>query len=311
MWNCQQVPIRIQLGDKTLLAPQLWLQVREAGLDDESPPASELIPPADTLQSNSQGFLIRSLRITGAQPILRRQNGYLCYVSSQYPRYYIDMRHSFAEYKSKFSAKTRSTINRKIRKYADYCGGEIRWKVYTAVEDVPEFFKLARAVSVMTYQEKLLDAGLPESGKFVLEMEQLARQQRLRGFILFHDAKPVSYLYCPVTPNGVVIYAFLGYDPNYMNFSVGTVLQWLALEHLFEENSFRFFDFTEGQSAHKKLFATHNVQCANVFFLRDNMRNMFLSHMQKATNQFSKITGDIFNQLGIKTTVRRLMRFGK
>jgi len=84
-----------------------------------------------------------------------------------------------------------------------------------------------------------------------------------------------------------------------------------CLAQEFEENSFRFFDFTEGQSAHKKLFATHNVQCANVFFLRDNMRNMFLSHMQKAINQFSKITGDIFNQLGIKTTVRRLMRFGK
>ena len=83
-----------------------------------------------------------------------------------------------------------------------------------------------------------------------------------------------------------MIYAFLGYDPNYMNFSVGTILQWLALEHLFEENSFRFFDFTEGQSAHKKLFATHNVQCANVFFLRDNMRNMFLSHMQRIDGIF-------------------------
>ena len=123
------------------------------------------------------------------------------------------MRQSFAEYKSKFSAKTRSTINRKIRKYADYCGGEIQWKVYKAVGDMAEFFKLARAVSATTYQEKLLDAGLPESEKFFLEMEQLARQQRLRGFVLFHDGRPVSYLYCPVKPSGVVIYAFLGYDP--------------------------------------------------------------------------------------------------
>jgi hypothetical protein len=220
------------------------------------------------------------------------------------------MRQSFAEYKSKFSAKTRSTINRKIRKYADHCGGEIRWKVYTAVEDVPEFFKLARAVSVMTYQEKLLDAGLPESGKFVLEMEQLARQQRLRGFILFHDARPVSYLYCPVTPAGVVIYAFLGYDPSYMNFSVGTVLQWLALEYLFEENSFRFFDFTEGQSAHKKLFATHNVQCANVFFLRGSLRNKVLLHGQRATDYFSRLIGDKLDQLGLKSKVKKMIRFG-
>ena len=310
MWNCQQVPIRIQLGDKTLLSPKLWLQVREAGLGDESPPVSELIPPTDTLQSNSQGFLIRSLRTAGTQPTLRRRNGYLCYVSSQYPRYYIDMRQSFAEYKSKFSAKTRSTINRKIRKYADYCGGEIQWKVYKAVGDMAEFFKLARAVSATTYQEKLLDAGLPESEKFFLEMEQLARQQRLRGFVLFHDSRPVSYLYCPVKPSGVVIYAFLGYDPTYMNFSVGTILQWLALEHLFEENSFRFFDFTEGQSDHKKLFATHSVQCANVFFLRSSLRNRTLLYMQRAMGRLSHLVGNKLDQFGLKSKVKKMMRFG-
>jgi hypothetical protein len=310
MWNYQQVPIKIQLGDKTLLAPQLWLQVREAGLEDEDPPVSELIPPADTLQFNSQGFLIRSLRIAGSHPVLRRRDGYLCYVSSQYARYYIDMRMSFAEYKAKFSAKTRSTINRKIRKYSDYCGSEISWKTYKDAGEMAEFFRLARAVSATTYQEKLLDAGLPGSEKFCLEMEQLARQGRARGFILFHENRPVSYLYCPITKD-VLIYAFLGYDPDYMRFSVGTILQWFALEHLFGEKSFRFFDFTEGQSDHKKLFATHSIQCANVFFLRDNLRNIFLSHTQRSINRFSKITGDILDQLGIKTTVRRLMRFGK
>ena len=140
-------------------------------------------------------------------------------------------------------------------------------------------------------------------------MEQLAEQGYVRGFILFHQDKPVSYLYCPVS-NGVLIYAFLGYDPEYMNYSVGTVLQWLALESLFEENEFRFFDFTEGQSEHKKLFATHSVQCANVFFLRSNLRNKFLLHSQKAFDDFSKSVGDMLHHLGIKTMVKKLIRSG-
>ena len=131
----------------------------------------------------------------------------------------------------------------------------------------------------------------------------------MRGFILFHQDRPVSYLYCPID-NGVLIYAFLGYDPEYMNLSAGTVLQWLALEYLFEERSFRFFDFTEGESEHKKLFATHSVQCANVFFLRSNLRNKFLLHSQKAFDDFSKFAGNALHQLGIKTMVRKLMRFG-
>lgn len=303
------MPIKLQLGDTTLLAPNLWLQVRQVGLDDEDPPVPELVPPADPLQVGSQGFLIRSLRVTGKQPVLKKQGDYLCYVSSRYLRYYIDMRMSFAEYKAKFSSKTRSTITRKIRKYTDYCGGEISWRVYKDVGEMPEFFRLARAVSETTYQEKLLDAGLPDSDRFIIEMEQLAGQGRVRGFILFHENRPVSYLYCPVI-DGIVIYAFLGYDPDYMSFSVGTILQWLALEHLFTENLFRFFDFTEGQSDHKRFFATDNIQCANVFFLRCSLRNMALLQTQRAMGHFSQLIGDKLDQLGLKSKVKKMMRFG-
>jgi CelD/BcsL family acetyltransferase involved in cellulose biosynthesis len=309
MWEYRQVPIKLQLGDKTLFEPKLWLQIKEAGLGEENPPVAMLAPPRDALLPESQGFLIRSLPVSGVQPSLSRQNGYLCYVSSQYLRYYIDMRQPFEEYKSKFSSKTRSTLNRKIRKFTEYCGGEIHWKVYRAPEEMVEFFRLARVVSEKTYQEKLLDAGLPGSKEFFGEMEQLAAQNRVRGFILFHGDKPVSYLYCPID-NNVLIYAYLGYDPAYMNFSVGTVLQWLALERLFEENSFRFFDFTEGQSNHKRLFATDSVHCANVFFLRTNLNNLFLSYTQISVNWFSKAAGDFLERLGVKTAVRRLMRFG-
>ena len=303
------MPIKLQLGDRTLLASKLWLQVREVGLDDETPPVAEPITPADSLQANSQGFLIRSLRIADKQPTLRAQHDYLCYVSSQHQRYYIDMRQSFEEYKSKFSSKTRSTLNRKVKKYAEHCGGNISWKIYKSAGEMPEFFRYARTVSEITYQEKLLDAGLPDSEEFLGEMEQLAQQGHARGFILFHEDKPVSYLYCPVY-NGVLIYAFLGYDPGYMNYSVGTVLQWLALEHIFEERLFRFFDFTEGQSEHKKLFATHSVQCANVFFLRNNLRNKALLYSQRAVDDFSRLAGDTLNQLGLKSKVKKMMRFG-
>jgi CelD/BcsL family acetyltransferase involved in cellulose biosynthesis len=307
-WSFRPVPIKIRLGDKTLLAPELWLQVREVSLDDEASPVTEPEPPTEVLHANSQGFLIRSLGVVGKQPVLRRRHGYLCYVPSQYPRYYIDMRQSFDEYKNKFSSKTRSTLNRKVRKYAEYCGGGISWRTYTTPDEMHEFYELARAVSRITYQEKLLDAGLPESREFRDEMGRRAQQGQVRGFILFHQNRPVSYLYCPIN-NGVLIYAFLGYDPDYMSYSVGTVLQWLALQHLFEERCFRFFDFTEGQSEHKKLFATDSVQSANVFFLRSNLRNAFLLHSQRAVDRLSKLIGDKLDQIGLKSKITKITRF--
>jgi hypothetical protein len=309
-WNYQQVPIKIQIGDKVLFTYKLWLQVREIDLDDNTPPVSKLTPPSDSLHSNSQGFLVRSIRVVDEHPVLQKQQDYISYIPSQYLRYYIDMQQSFAEYKSKFSSKTRSTLNRKARKYTEYCGGSISWKVYKSVEEMPEFFQYARTVSKVTYQEKLLDAGLPDTNEFLHKMKLLAKQGHIRGFILFHQEKPVSYLYCPIS-NGILIYGFLGYDPNYMNYSVGTILQWLALEYLFQEGSFLFFDFTEGQSEHKKLFATHSVQCVNVLFLRRNLNNMFVLHSKKTVDIFSKLIGDILTRIGIKATVKRIIRFGK
>ena len=308
-WHYNQVPLKLKLGDMTLLTYKLWLQVQERGLNDDTPPIIKPAPPPDSLNDDSQGFLVRSMRVVDKQPVLQKQQDYILYIPSQYLRYYIDMQQSFAEYQNKFSSKTRSTLKRKIKKYEKYCDGSISWKVYKSAEEMPEFYKYARTVSKITYQEKLLDAGLPDSSKFLHEMELLAQKGHARGFILFHHSQPVSYLYCPVN-EGILSYAFLGYDPNYMNFSVGTILQWFALEHLFEERCFRFFDFTEGQSDHKKLFATHSIYCANVFFLRNNLRNRSFLYSQRVIDYISKSAGDVLEQLGLKSRIKKMMRFG-
>jgi CelD/BcsL family acetyltransferase involved in cellulose biosynthesis len=173
-----------------------------------------------------------------------------------------------------------------------------------------EFYRLARAVSAKTYQEKLLNAGLPESIEFQLLMNRLASEDNVRAFILFDGEQPVSYLYCPVH-DGVLIYQFLGYDPEYLKLSVGTVLQWLALESLFAEDKFRLFDFTEGESDHKRLFATHSVRCANVFFLRSTLSNAMLLRCHLAMDQFSAWIGKKLDQYGLKAKVKKLIRFAR
>jgi CelD/BcsL family acetyltransferase involved in cellulose biosynthesis len=173
-----------------------------------------------------------------------------------------------------------------------------------------EFFRFARIVSAKTYQEQLLGSGLPETDEFQRGMATLAAEGQVRAFILFDRDKPVSYLYCPIY-NGVLIYQYLGYDPGYMALSVGTVLQWLALERLFEEDCFRIFDFTEGESVHKRLFATHSIQCANVFFLRSNLHNTILVQSHRVVDNVSKWTGDTLDRFGLKPKLRKLIRFGR
>lgn len=309
-WKLRPIPLKFQLSDWTLFRASIPLQMRAERLIDETPPVEEATPPTDELMAGSQGFLIRSLPISSQPPPLSRTGEYLCYVPLLYQHCYIDLGLSFDSYQKKFSSKTRSTINRKLRKYSEHCGGTIPWKTYKEPEEMRDFFRLARALSKLTYQERLLDAGIPDSEEFIRQAESLAAEQRVRAYILFDGERPVSYLYCPVH-DSVLIYSYLGYDPEYLQMSVGTVLQWLAIEQLFKEGSFRYFDFTEGQSDHKRLFATHQRQCANVFLVKRTLRNCAILYSHCFMDRFSKWLGDSLDQWGLKARMRRFLRFAR
>ena len=64
----------------------------------------------------------------------------------------------------------------------------------------------ARAVSAKSYQERVLGAGLPEADA---EMRALARSGQARGWLLFLDGRPVSYLWGPAEGE-TLIFAHLG-----------------------------------------------------------------------------------------------------
>jgi hypothetical protein len=309
-WQCREVPFKYQMSDWTLFSVPLRLQVRTAGPFDESPISGLPTPPVDEIMTGSQGFVIRSLPVTSTLPVLSHSAGYICYVPLQYQHCYIDLSMTFEEYQRKFSSKTRSTIKRKIAKYSEHCGGTVSWKSYRRPEELREFHSLARAVSRLTYQERLLDAGIPDSEEFVSRSESLAAMDQVRAYILFDRERPVSYLYCPAQ-NGILIYAYLGYDPEYMRLSVGTILQWLALEELFNEGRFRYFDFTEGQSEHKRLFATHQRECANVFLLKPSARAKAIVRSHEFMNRFSARVGKELDRLGARAKLRRILRFAR
>ena len=300
--------LKYQLSDWTVFSVSLPLQMSSVKVARRATPEGQPGPPDEPLAPGSEGFLEHALPIAESLSPIEVTGAYLRYVQLQYRHCMIDFRSSFEEYQKKFSSKTRSTINRKVRKFAEHSGGTLYWKTYRTVEELRAFLPLAREVAKKTYQERLLDAGIPESEWFVGEMESLAAQDNVRAYILFDRERPVSYLYCPVE-DGTLIYAYLGYDPDYMKLSVGTVLQWLALEQMFGEGCFRYFDFTEGESEHKRLFATHEMLCANVLFLRNTLKNRILAHSHWRMGRFSAWLGDTLDEFGIKAKVKRFLRF--
>lgn len=257
------------------------------------------------------GAVIRSQPCEKPFPPLRFDGGYLVSSPSRYRRQWIAVRGTFEEYLQKFSAKTRSTLSRKVRKLRETAGASFEFRVYKRPEEMEEFFTLARIVSEKTYQERLLDAGLPAADDFRAGLVTLAREDRVRGYLLFMEGRPVAYLYCPIhRETRILLYRYLGYDPAVERLSAGTVLQYLALEAIFHDADVTLFDFLEGETPQKELFATGSTLCADLYFFHPTPRVVALVYGRHALDGFSGFLARVFEALGVKRWLKRWVRRG-
>lgn len=206
--------------------------------------------------------------------VTARFPGYLAGGRQDYRRHFIDMRQSFADYMAQFSGKTRSTLRRKAKKLAEEAGGYTVSEHRTPAE-IEAFLAVALPLSAKTYQARLLGAGLPEGPEARRTMLAAAEADQMRAFLLHAGGEAVAYLALPVAGE-TLVYAHLGYDPAFARLSPGTVLQMDALERLFAEERYRWFDFTEGDGAHKELFGTGHAACSTLVLLLPTLANRTL-----------------------------------
>lgn len=261
--------IDFTVGSRRLLSVPRQLSTWSFSLEDVLAGALPTAPP-----SGRDGVRVLSAPTARLAEITARYPGFIAGGRQDYRRHYIDMGQSFDDYMAQFSGKTRSTLRRKARKLADEAGG------YTVTEhrtpaEIEAFLAAALPLSARTYQARLLDAGLPESPEARRAMLEAAEADRMRAFLLHAGGQPVAYLSLPLAGQ-TLVYAYLGYDPDWARLSVGTVLQMDALERLFAEQRYRWFDFTEGDGAHKQMFGTHAAACSSLVLLEPTLANRTL-----------------------------------
>ncbi|MEQ9662868.1 MAG: GNAT family N-acetyltransferase [Parasphingopyxis sp.] len=257
-------PLRFQVGARTLLAVRRRLVRIGLSLGDALGDKAVILPP---LAPGDHGYLVTSLPVSRRDAVEAQMPGALPLERQRYARRYADLSASFDDYMATFSGKSRSTLRRKVRKFEKLSGGMLDLRCYRTLGEMSEFYDLARQVSEKTYQERLLDAGLPDGADAQAEMRRLAGRDELRAWLLFVDGEPVSYLYAPADGD-TLIYAYLGYDPAFAKYSPGAVLQIEAMRQVIEEGRFRRFDFTEGDGQHKRQFATGSVDCVDLLLLK-------------------------------------------
>lgn len=268
------VTIDFTLGSRRLLAVPRRLNDWSFSLEDVLAAGDAARLPAATPAVGPDGLRLLSVPLANLPDVLARFPDCIAGARQDYRRHYIDMSLGHDGYMRRFSGKTRSTLRRKAKKLGDEAGGYSISEHRSPVE-IEAFLAQALPLSAKTYQARLLDAGLPDSADARRTMLERAEAGQMRCFLLRAGGEAVAYLSLPVTGQ-TLVYAHLGYDPAWARLSPGTVLQMAALERLFAESRFRWFDFTEGEGAHKALFGTHYAECTSLILLRRTLANRAL-----------------------------------
>lgn len=262
-------PIRFQIGARTLASVPRNLRRIEQTLDAAIAGEVPALPP---LAPGEDGYSLISLPVPRMAAARRQAGELIVHLRQAYTRYFVDLTLGVDAWLAGLSGNTRNGLKRKQRRLAEANGGAIDIRTYRTPAELADFHALARSVSATTYQEKLLEAGLPTDDAFLHEMRDLAAADRVRAWLLFLRGAPIAYLYCPADGD-TLVYDLLGHDPAHNDLSPGVVLLAAALADVMADGRFTRMDFTSGEGQHKRTFATDGVPCVDLLLLRPTLAN--------------------------------------
>ncbi len=294
------MPLSFRIGARTLWSLDRRLVAIALPLADVLARRAPALPPL----GGADGWFVGSLPEAA---VLHGADGMLRFERQRYARYFIDLASGFDTWWDGLSGNTRSGLRRKAKKLAEAEGGALDVRRYRTPDELETFHALARRVSATTYQERLLDAGLPDDPPFRAEMLAAAAAGRVRAWLLCVGGAPVAYLYCPMA-DGTVIYEYLGHDPRFAALSPGSVLQVEALRDLFADPACTHFDFTEGEGQHKRGLASGSVACVDVLLLRPTLANRALLGGLRAFDGAVAAAKRAVTALGLEGMARRVRR---
>ena len=222
------------------------------------------------------------------------------------PHWLIRVTGSFNDYTRQLSSKTRKNRFREIKLLRKL--GEVKLIRVTEASEIDGFLETASRISTKTRKFRQFGRGVAARERQLLrnELVRLAQQHWLRSYLLMCGSAPCSFILGQQSGSRFYPVA-AGVDPSWRQYSVGTVLLWLVLRDLFEENSPEFYDLGIAAN-HREYLATDSYGEADVWLFRRRPYATLASSICRTCDLTSKVGGATLQRIGLKPRVTRLLR---
>lgn len=320
----QARPLSFQLGEITYYRRQLtrydlWSAPLIAGFPDESQawrdtalafldavrrhlsPASEAIG-IEGLPIGSRFHQLLHHDRSVAQDFLLIEQG------DPFGHQFIDMPPTLDAYLDDLGKRSKKSLaysrRRLLRDFAD----DVEVTCFEQEQDAERFLDHASEISKKTYQWHLLGLGLRDREDLEARLRFAASKSWLRSYVLYCSGRPVAFM-LGYQYNGCFYYTDVGFDPDYGQWSVGSVLQIEVIEDLYNRgNRPELFDFSTGFGDHKARFGNREQKEGNLLLLPRTLRHAILATTYRRLDGLANLAVSAADRIGVKHTLKKTIR---
>jgi hypothetical protein len=213
---------------------------------------------------------------------------------------------TFQQYKGKFNSKHRQTISRKIKKLRDGALGEMKLVRYEFAAEAPDFLEQAVEISRKTYQWIRFNRGLSAVDRVRRRLMFAAEHGWMRSYLLFCGGQARAFI-LGSQYGGRFLLEEIGFDPELAKYSVGTVLQMLAVEDLFLHNRPHVFDLQD-YGAYKEVLSTDSYMEGKLFLFRPSGYARLLRMGHRGCTMIDKSAKSVLDRFNLTARFRQKTR---
>jgi hypothetical protein len=201
--------------------------------------------------------------------------------------------------------RSRQWARKSLRKIEKDFQGEVSYGCYSAPHDVGKLLEDVITVAKKTYQWGL-GLGFKDTEENRRRFRLEADKGWLRGYVLYLENEPVAFWVSSVYQDTVYL-AFTGFDPNFREYEVGSVLFFWMVRDLCRQNM-RRMDFGLGASFYKERFCDSKFLETTMSVFTLSFRGVSLNLVRLLTQGPSQLFQSLLVRSGLEQKIKKLWR---
>jgi hypothetical protein len=211
----------------------------------------------------------------------------------------------FKQIHGQLSANLREQIRRKKKKINADFPGRAEVVCYTQASDLETAIPHIEEIARKSYQRGL-GVGFSDTESMRRRLRFCATKGWLRAYVAYLGGQPASFAIGTIC-NKTYTSDFLGFDPQYREYSVGTVLQSVLIERCCEEGV-QVIDFSAGHADYKKRFGNATVTVTRVYVFAPHFKGIYLNGVKTLAAGATKVGKYILSTAGFLPKIKRVLR---